>query len=98
MQTCTKCSAQSPDEEAYCVNCHADLSEYSMTSVALKKYQQNPRVRYVRIAVDANCCPACREVYGSYPKDNVPRLPVIECSHPAGCRCFYQPFFDEIFP
>jgi hypothetical protein len=98
MQTCTKCSKQSPDSVAHCVNCQADLSEWSMTSVARINFQTNPRVRYIRIVVSDTCCPACRELHGAFAKDNVPALPVPGCSHPQGCRCFYQPFLDEIYP
>jgi hypothetical protein len=28
----------------------------------------------------------------------VPRLPIEECSHPLGCRSYYLPYLDEIFP
>jgi hypothetical protein len=80
------------------VNCQADLSEWSNTAVALKQFKENPRVKYVRLMVDANCCPACHEVEGAYPKDQVPVLPVEGCSHSLGCRCFYLPFLEEIFP
>mgnify|MGYP000399417126 CR=1 FL=1 len=98
MQTCTKCYSQSPDTATNCINCQADLSEYSTTAVALKKFQQNPRVRYVRLVVAQDCCPACREVEGAYAKDEVPSLPVESCSHELGCRCFYQPFLNDIYP
>lgn len=98
MQICSQCHAQSPDEARQCVNCEADLSEFSTTATALKRFQANSRVRYVRIVVAHDCCPACREVEGAYAKNDVPQLPVEACSHPLGCRCFYQPFLDEIFP
>jgi hypothetical protein len=98
VQICTKCYFQSPDTAAQCVNCQADLSEYSVTAVALKHFQENSRVRYVRLVVSDTCCPACREMEGAYAKDEVPPLPVEGCSHPNGCRCFYQPFLDVIFP
>jgi hypothetical protein len=98
VQTCSKCSAQSPDEATNCVNCQSDLSEYSTTSVALRRFQSNPRVVRVAIQVMDNCCPACREVGGAYEKDQAPRLPVEGCSHNLGCRCFYQPILDEIYP
>ncbi|HSO28121.1 MAG TPA: hypothetical protein VLS48_08635 [Anaerolineales bacterium] len=98
MQTCSQCHVQSPDEVNQCTNCQADLTEFSTTAMALKRFQANPRVRYVRVAVADECCPACREQQGAYPKDEIPRLPIEACSHPLGCRCFYQPFLDEIFP
>jgi len=98
LQTCSLCHTQSPDSADHCLNCQADLSEYSETAIALKKFQDNPRVRYVRLVVSDHCCPACREMEGAYSKDQAPRLPVEGCSHANGCRCFYQPFLTEIFP
>jgi hypothetical protein len=65
---------------------------------ALKQMQENPRVSKVVVIVPADACPACQEVFGTYPKDQTPRLPMDACSHPMGCRSFYQPFLDEIYP
>ncbi len=98
MQTCSKCNTQSPDTATLCVNCKADLNEFSNTAIALKRFIENPRVQYVRIAVSNDCCPACRELQGAYPKNAVPNLPAEGCSHHLGCRCFYEPFLDEIYP
>lgn len=98
MQTCSKCHTQSPDSATHCVNCQADLGEFSTTAMALKRFIDNPRVRYIRVAVANDCCPACRELQGAYPKDSVPSLPTEGCSHQLGCRCFYEPFLDEIYP
>ena len=67
-------------------------------AVALKKYQTNPRVKYVRIVVSDEACPACQAMEGAYPKDGAPPLPVEACSHPLGCRCFYLPFLTDIYP
>lgn len=98
MQICSKCHAQSPDSVGTCVNCGVDLGEWSNTAVALKRLQNNPRVIYVRISVANDCCPACRQAEGAYAKDSVPKLPIEGCSHGLGCRCFYQPVLEEIFP
>ncbi len=98
MQTCTNCYYQSPDDASHCVHCDADLSECSATAQALKRFQGNPRVRLVRISVGADACPVCYEAEGAYPKDAVPRLPIEGCSHQHGCRCFYEPVLDEIYP
>ncbi len=98
MQTCTKCNALSPDEATHCVRCQSDLSEWSTTSVALKRYQTSKNVSLIYIVAADNCCPACREMIGGYPKDQVPKLPVEGCSHAKGCRCFYQPKLTDIFP
>jgi hypothetical protein len=81
-----------------CPKCQADLREWSETSVALKRFQENPRVAYVRLTIGRDCCPACQEVEGAYEKDKAPHLPVDGCSHPNGCRCFYQPFLTDLYP
>lgn len=98
MQTCSRCNQQSPDMARVCVHCEADLSEWSTTAQAFSRLRNNPRVRLIQVVVDYDCCPACRDVEGAYPKDQVPILPVVGCSHESGCRCFYQPVLDEIYP
>ena len=98
MQTCSKCQKQSPDLASICTSCQADLKEWSTSAVALKKYQENPRVKYVRVTTSDTCCPACRKTEGAYPKEDPPHIPIEGCSHPQGCRCFYQPFLDDIYP
>ena len=100
VQICSKCQTQSPDAVNECQNegCRADLNEWSTTAISLKRMQDNPRVSYIRIAVSQDCCPACRQVEGAYAKDSVPRLPVVGCSHALGCRCYYQPVLEHIYP
>ena len=65
---------------------------------ALQKFQENPRVINVRLIVAADCCPACAAYEGTYDKFKVPQLPIEGCSHPYGCRCFYQPMLNTIYP
>ena len=65
---------------------------------ALKRMQANPRISKIVVIVPADACPACQEVFGTYPKDEVPRLPMDACTHPLGCRSYYQPFIDELYP
>ncbi|MBN1536808.1 MAG: hypothetical protein JW908_08765 [Anaerolineales bacterium] len=98
MQTCSQCHALSPDSAKSCEQCHADLSQFSTTAMALKRIRENPRIAYVRIAVNHDCCPACRQAEGAYTKENVLVLPVEGCSHPLGCRCYYQPVLGDLFP
>jgi len=98
VQICSRCYAQSPDSAVQCVNCQADLREYSKTAVALKRFRSNPRVKNVHLMVAHDCCPACREAEGTYDKDQAPSLPVDGCSHSLGCRCFYEPMLTEIYP
>jgi hypothetical protein len=52
----------------------------------------------VRLMAMHDACPACLEAAHTYDKDSAPRLPVEGCSHGLGCRCFYQPYLDEIYP
>lgn len=95
MQTCSKCNAASPDTASRCVNCRADLYEFSATSVALKRMRENPRVRAIRISVAEDACPFCYERLNTYPKDQAPVLPHRGCSHENGCRCVYEPVLEE---
>ena len=98
MQTCSNCHHQSPDTEELCVNCGKTLSEYSETALALKRIQSNPRIENVIVAISGDACPACQEMQGTYYKDDAPSLPVEGCSHALGCRCFYEPVLEEIYP
>lgn len=98
MQTCHQCNAQSPDSVSTCVNCGADLSEFSTTKYAKKEFLSNPRVSLVRVLVAHDACPVCQSFEGTYEKDDVPDLPVEGCSHQYGCRCFYQPYLTTIYP
>lgn len=98
MQTCSRCQTQSPDSVTLCPTCGADLREFSVTMVALKKMQANPRVSMIRLAVAADACPTCRKMQGTYPKDQVPLLPTEGCSNALGCLCFYEPVLTEIYP
>jgi len=98
VQTCSKCHHQSSDSADHCSQCGADLGEWSNTAVSLNKMQDNSRVIYVRISVAGDCCPACRQAEGAYAKEVAPKLPVEGCSHNLGCRCYYQPVLDDIYP
>jgi hypothetical protein len=86
------------DEIVFCPTCQADLREESVTSIALKKMRENPRVYAIHVAVSADACPTCMALEGTYPKDQVPALTVDGCSNPNGCKCTYQPLLTEIFP
>lgn len=98
MQTCSQCNTQSPDTATICPHCEADLTTLNKRALALKGFQENPRVVNIRLIVAEDCCPACREFEGTYPKDEVPRLPVEGCSHKNGCRCFYEPRLEVVYP
>ena len=76
----------------------ADHWESSNAAQVLKRLQANPRVKYIALAVPADACPVCQGLAGTYPKDEAPALPVDLCSHPLGCRAYYIPALDEIFP
>ncbi|MFZ2095466.1 MAG: hypothetical protein WAV05_02400 [Anaerolineales bacterium] len=75
-----------------------DIWETSDAAKSLARMQANPRIKYIVIIVPEDACPACQNLTGTYPKDEVPRLPYEECSHPLGCRSYYLPFLDEIYP
>jgi len=98
MQTCAKCHSLSDDDAIICSNCGEKLPEGNTVMIALKKFQENHRVVSVRLVVADDACPACREVSGTYKKEVAPTLPLVTCSHEGGCRCFYEPMLDEIYP
>ena len=76
-------------------------TEFDITyppNAALKKFQENERVKNVRLIVAEDCCPVCAAQAGTYDKKDAPVLPVEGCSHPKGCRCFYEPMLTVIYP
>jgi hypothetical protein len=60
--------------------------------------RDNPRVLNLRLVVANDACPACQAMEGTYAKDKLPAVPVVGCSCANGCRCFFEPTLDEIFP
>jgi len=74
--------------------------DWESTSAAqsLKRMQANQRVKYIVIIAPAEACPACQQLAGTYQKDQVPKLPLELCSHPLGCRAYYMPYLDDIYP
>ncbi len=70
----------------------------SPQDAALARLEANPRVSKIRVIVSHDACPACRAVEGEYDKGSTPSLPTLGCSHPLGCRCFYEPALTVIFP
>ncbi len=66
---------------------------------ALKRLQENPRVRLIRVAVADHACPACQSLQGAYSKVSIPVLPPEGCSCPNGQPAvYYEPVLDEIYP
>jgi hypothetical protein len=98
VQTCSLCHTQSADPVQTCPKCKADLRKLNTVMAALKKFQQNPRVKNVRLVVADDSCPTCQQSSGTYEKKSAPSLPHEACSHAMGCRCFYEPMLDEIYP
>jgi hypothetical protein len=98
VQTCSLCNASSSDRASHCINCQADLAEHSVTVQALKRFRANPRVKAVTVANSYNACSYCYEQLGTYPVDQTPPLPHRGCSHANGCRCFYIPVLNDIYP
>jgi hypothetical protein len=75
-----------------------DAWESSAAAKSLERMRANPRIKYIVVVVPEDACPACQNLTGTYPKDEVPHLPIEMCSHPLGCRSYYLPYLDEIFP
>lgn len=76
----------------------ADLGVYSTTAVSLKRMLENPRVIAIQVSAAEDACPVCEALQGTYQKTNVPHLPHEGCSHGEGCRCFYEPILNTVFP
>jgi hypothetical protein len=98
VQICSQCNTQCHDTVDLCPSCGASLNEQSTRAVALEQFKVNPRVKNIRLVVAHNACPACQQMEGTYDKYQAPELPVKGCSHKDGCRCFYEPMLDEIYP
>jgi hypothetical protein len=75
-----------------------DIWETSEAAKSLERMKANARIKFIVVVVPEDACPACQNLTGTYPKDQVPRIPYEECSHPLGCRSYYAPYLDEIFP
>jgi len=87
-----------PSSERTGLSAESVAKRKSEAEAALKRMQANSRISKIVIAVPGDACPACQAVFGTYPKDQVPALPMEYCTHPLGCRASYQPFIDELFP
>ena len=98
MRTCSVCGLHSADSVRRCPRCQSDLDALSATALAKKQLLTNPRVSRVRVLASADSCPACQNATGEFAKSFLPDLPVPGCSHPLGCRCFYEPALATIFP
>ena len=74
------------------------IAQNTPRNIALKKFQENDRVKNVRLIISEDCCPVCATYEGTYEKYDAPYLPIEGCSHPKGCRCFYEPLLTVIYP
>ena len=75
----------------------ADVTKRAAQQKALEQIK-NGLATKVRIMANRDCCPTCRAAAGAYDFDEVPELPHEGCSHPDGCRCFYEPVLDRFGP
>ena len=98
MRTCSVCGRGSPDLTAVCPGCGSNLDVAATTAVARRQLIENSRVSRVRLMAAHDACPACQAATAEYSKDRLPDLPVPGCSHPLGCRCFYEPALVTIYP
>lgn len=98
MQTCSRCNTSAPDTATQCAHCQANLAELSVNAVALKQFQENPRVTTLRVIAAGDACALCYELSGTFDKMSAPKLPHEGCSHGLGCRCMYEPALNEIYP
>jgi len=73
-------------------------SHESELASALASFRANPRVARITIAVSPDACATGRDIQGTYPKEQTPRIPLETCSRTGGCTCRYLPVLNEIFP
>jgi hypothetical protein len=97
VSTQTKSTQPTPEPSNPVSQRITDFSQHP-AAAALEKFRANPRVSKIRIIVPHDACPTCRHLEGEYEKDEVPELPLLDCSHPLGCRAFYEPKIEEVFP
>jgi len=100
MRECAECHTKSDDHVVICPQCGTDLKLDSVTARALREIIKNPRAQAVYVVARARACPACRRAQGTYNKNasNIPRLPIVGCSCPGGCTCWYEPLITEVGP
>lgn len=98
MANLTKRGQQPANSPTKLTDRNLDAWENSPAAAALKRMQANPRIKAITISAPSEACTVCQQLTGTYPKDQVPRLPIELCSHPLGCRAFYIPVMDTIFP
>jgi hypothetical protein len=98
MPTCAVCNSLVPDNASRGPPGGAARGRPTTLASALARLQANPRVTMVRVSVADDCCPSCAAVQGAYPKEKVPLLPQGACSAPNGCRCYYEPVLNDIYP
>lgn len=90
---------RSPIEIEYQIKDRSEENWLNSKAVqSLKRMRENPRIKYVVVIAPANACPACQQLVGTYPKDQTPRLPIEYCSNPNGCRSYYLPYLQDIYP
>ncbi|HJN41412.1 MAG: hypothetical protein QGG60_05730 [Anaerolineales bacterium] len=73
-------------------------SHESELASALAGFRANPRVARITIAISPDACATGRDIQGTYPKEQTPRIPLETCSRTGGCTCRYLPVLNEIFP
>ena len=98
MSICPYCNNKTEDNDQYCHHCHTDLEKVNAARYALNEFMNNYRIRYVRISTAKDACAECNKYQGIYLKEDLPLLPIVGCSNPDSCRCFYEPKLEEIYP
>jgi len=48
-------------------------------------------VREAAILIEDDACSACRTLILGYPLENLPDLPLADCTRSGGCMCYYVP-------
>ncbi len=92
MQTETPATASASEPRAQLTSHEHELAS------ALAGFRANLRVARSTIAVSPDACATGRDIQGTYPKEQTPRILLETCFRTGVCSCRYLPVLNEIFP
>jgi hypothetical protein len=71
--------------------------ESSEAAKSLKRMQENDRIKYI-VILHQQVSSACQQLAGTYPKDQVPRLPIEYCFGTKRMQVYYLPYLGDLYP
>jgi hypothetical protein len=90
---CPLCRTPNPEHALYCTACRRPLeNHYRHARVTFTHDYDNALINGVFLMRRTDSCPACQSLQGkTFLPWKLPRIPVVGCTHPDGCRCSYMP-------